>query len=52
MKINPSFFWSVVFPLWKLLDSRFEGAVGQYNEIHSLPYESVIPMHKSAHMVE
>ena len=28
------------------------GAVGQYNVIHTLPYESVSPMHKSAYVVE
>lgn len=28
------------------------GAVGQYNVIHTLPYESVPPMHKSTYVVE
>ena len=29
-----------------------KGAVGQYNVIHTLPYESVPPMYKSAYVVE
>ena len=28
------------------------GAVGQYNVIQTLLYKSVVPMHKSAHMVK